>query len=72
MEARWYSEDPRETISKRGMIVILRRGDKGWESLIGQVEVKNDWCIFISGLSNISHGDKWDKDWLWTRFPEVR
>jgi hypothetical protein len=69
----WIKTDPRHLIYKRANIIILRPSILGrfqYEAGTGHVETKNDWSIDTS-FTDHSSIETWDKDWLWTRFPDI-
>lgn len=65
----WCKTDPRESIGKRGNIVIVSFRD----AYMGRVETKETWCIWTTHPSDrlafISADDEWPDHWQWTLAP---
>lgn len=69
----WHNTDPRHEIYKRATIVILIPiTDKKKSAFMGEVETKNEWCVFTDYPERqlISADDQWPEHWLWIYSPD--
>jgi len=71
LDMSWKHTDPRESINKRGVIVIW--ATEG-EVIRAGVSTKESWCIFLHGRGPdkkdfISENEEWPTGWKWTWAP---
>jgi hypothetical protein len=74
----WLKKDPRYSIDKFALIVIVRPNINGYE--VGMARVYTDinfngdqmWSIYTTFENRpcISADDEWDIDWQWTFAPD--